>query len=357
MHADRSLEVFDEKVLIAQQMIRTEDTSRQGFGVPVVAFSELLDNREAASLSFNEYTTRMATTSLTHLFYFIEENLKTYQSWHYQDVIDSWVVTFPFARYLEEGDKIINRTTGETYLIERVIDDKMQKRTKSVKLKPDSTGADSPKTGHRLLLEESNMINFEWGYIGTDNVSSYKDNPNGQSNPKPFTDTVTFGIIRKRPGGSGRPFEGTTQSKPRFRGTAEDKDDAFAIQESSQQFDSLVELTSWSTSVSRANDLVDWFETFFNRNRWIWLYNGIRQVLYWERVGETLTKAARSDVFGRPLQIFVRTEEIWMERVRTINCLEYVVNVQGQRVIKIADPSGVCDNESITINDGNSITN
>ena len=357
LHPDGSLEIFDEKHLIRGRMIRSTDLTTQDPGVPLSTPQKPISLRDQMSQGFHEWVTGFRQTSLTDMFRFIAESLRTYQSWHYQDIIDPWMVTFPYARYLAEGDKIINRTTGETYTVERVLDDGDQMKSKKVKLKAMSSNAKVPADNCRLLLDAKNMINFHWSYVSADKVQEFATTPDESANPKPFTDTITFGIIRKQPGGTGKPFEGVKEAKPRFRRNSQDsRDGNYVLEENGQFFDSLVEISCWSTTVSRSQDLLEWLEAFVARNTWVWKFNGIQEILYWERREDTKSQILRADAFARPLVLFVRTEEVWIERQRKIKCLDYIINVQGLSTAEtVIDPTGFCDDITFVINDRDTI--
>ena len=91
MRSDGSLEVFDEKQLIGGTMRRSTDETEQDPGVPRRSPDKDMSIRDRMSLErINQYMGGRSA-NLTDFFAFIDETLKTYQSWHYSDFVDPLV--------------------------------------------------------------------------------------------------------------------------------------------------------------------------------------------------------------------------------------------------------------------------
>ena len=207
-----------------------------------------------------------------------------------------WIITMPNARYLKSGDKIKNKTTGEVYTIDAVLNN----REKLIRL---TTGTTAPATGDVLELTDDNMVNFVSGY-----PMEYKEKTAWDD----WVDTITFRVKRKEPGTIGKhPFDPPTEIKPRTRDYIADPDYPDChIHILGQWFDVLIQFDCWSKYNNRVDGLIEWFEDFMYKYTWVWKKNGVNEILYWMRKEDEEISKWRNDLAFRSVIYYFRTETI-----------------------------------------------
>jgi hypothetical protein len=88
------------------------------------------------------------------------------------------------------------------------------------------------------------------------------------------------------------------------------------------------------------------------RYRWVFLWNGIQQILEWQGTEDEPVGRARNDMVHRPLLYYVRTERISAARVRRIARIDVLVNIGAP--VDLVTQSGCPDPTGqigITVND------
>jgi hypothetical protein len=258
--------------------------------------------------------------SLSDITTYIYQSLIDFQGkWEDSD-LSGWKIKMPNARYLAIGDKVYNRTTGNTYIIADVVDAKQ----KIVRL--NSTSVTRPVVGDVFELEEKNMINFESAYS-----RYYQDKPITD-----WRDTIIFRVKRREPGTIGKhPFDPPTEIKPRIRQYVTDPDHQDChIMVLGQWFDNLIQFDCWSKYNNRADELIEWFEDFVYKYTWVWKKNGVNELLYWMRnIDEESTKF-RNDLAVRTVIYYFKTEKIVTVREYDFKQIDLYLELEN------ASPSG-----------------
>jgi hypothetical protein len=272
------------------------------------------------------------------LFIFMREALAAYQSYYVVNQLADFRGWFQFARYLEVGDKVRNLTTGDEYEVKEKL------------LEPDGTycgeviltGTTSPTETDRLMLEDRNLIVFSHAAPRSEVASSnFDESTERVDETAPFNDTIEFSITRSEPGTVGKkPFAADRQALPLLReGGVDDLiDPGIANDIYGWWFDHIVQFDLFSRNWERLYGsrrvdgkgtvgLVTWFQDFMQRYRWVFLWNGIQQLLEWQGTQDEPIGRWRNDMLHRPLMFYVRTERISLARVRRIEQIDVLVNI------------------------------
>jgi hypothetical protein len=258
--------------------------------------------------------------SLDDVTTYIYQSLVDYQGKWERTAINEWTVRLLYSRHLESGNFVFNRTTGETYTINSIIDED----TKTVRLQ----GTIAPQKGDKLELDDADMVNF---------VSAY---PQVHAEPETWRDTITYRVQRREPGSlQAHPFDGRKEIKPRVRQTIPDPDHPnFHVAIYGQWFDNLIQFDCWSTTNHGADSLISWFEDFMFRYTWVWKKNGVQEMLYMNRGMDENISRWRDDITNRTLVYYFRTEKI--TPVRLYDFSQFDIYVQLNSGLSTA-PSGV----------------
>ena len=94
-----------------------------------------------------------------------------------------------------------------------------------------------------------------------------------------------------------------------------------------QWFESVVQFDVWAQTNERANVLLNWFEDFMDRYRWVLKWNGIQETFYWQRNEDALVSRWRNDIVHRTVEYYFRTDRIRAADIRRIISLSLVVDV------------------------------
>jgi hypothetical protein len=208
----------------------------------------------------------------------------------------AWTIQMPNARYLAVGDKVRNLTSGQTYTIAEIVDEKGKV------IRFNATSAIAPVLNDVLALEEKNTVNFESAYS-----RYYQDRPVAE-----WRDTIIFRVKRREPGTIGKhPFDPPTEIKPRVREYRVDPDHPDChVMILGQWFDNLIQFDCWSKFNNRADELIEWFEDFMYKYTWVWKKNGVNELLYWMRTVDEEVSKFRNDLAARTVLYYFRTEKI-----------------------------------------------
>lgn len=279
-------------------------------------FDELID---VVPMRHKDATRRAASASLATLFSYMEEALQYYQGFYQPHPRSGWTGYFPYAWYLKEGMEVLNTTIGDRYTIKEVAKDTKGLPTGLVVME----GNVEPEPTHRLRFRREDSLIFMHAFPKTF-AKTYDFEGGGllaTEKAEPWRDTITFMVIRKEPGGmGGKPFEQPREVRPQPR-IAEDyiPDLGYTVSFTSQEFDCLIQLDCWSKTNATAEKLVAWFELFMEVYRGVFIYNGLKQVLYWQRTADALVTRWRDDIVNRTLQYFTRIENVTYRVDRKVN--------------------------------------
>jgi hypothetical protein len=281
---------------------------------------------------------------------FMDESLQDYQGYRIPVRGNPRRFQFPYAVYLEKGHRFDNIDTGEAFVVEEVVKDADGKKSGDVIL---SSGSGTiPEIWDRLRPAPENRVRFLHAYPKTLSESyKFDENTNLQQVNKPWTDTITWMVIRQEPGTLGRaPFTGTRETKPRHREYVpeEGKDCDYVRAIQGQLFDSIVQFDIWAQTNHRAVVLLDWFTSFFELYRWVWKYNGVKEILFWRQTADALVTRWRNDIVSRSIQLYFQTERLHSHRIRKLRDIEVIVDVltHGEHFLTpeaTVDPTGCVD--------------
>lgn len=275
-------------------------------------------------------------------------------------------VWFPYALnpLLNKGDEYVDINTGETFRIKEVveIEDLGKKRKTGEVILTDLRGAAAvPVKYHRL--RPKNHLRFMHSFPKTLAQPYQFDPPNaaGEIQLKsdtnqggdraPWTDTLTWSIIRREPGGLRKPFEDPREIKPRHREMVkfvelDNCDYLHSIE--GQLFDNIVQFDIWTQTNERAESLAVWFQDFLERYRWVWKYNGVKEILFWQQNADAIVTRWRNDIVSRSIQVYFQTERLRTYPVRRIVDIEVSVDVltRGEQLQSVPvgiDPTACVD--------------
>ncbi len=263
----------------------------------------------------------------------IDECLQDYQGFHYQRENDPWMIRFPWANYVDMGQKVKCIDTGAEFMIEWV-----EKETKRVQgeLREVKTGRvrvsgpHEPKEKWRLRFAPENRIAFFKGQpanmAGSYVFDTATDLVRG---PENFTDTITCRVTERMPGSKEKkPFGPGKEIKPRFREYIRDPTD-FTVMSAvtGQTFDNVVQFSIWSTRNRRADILLEWFEGFMVKYAWVLKWNGIQEVFYWQRTPDAKVVRWRDDIIQRTVEFYFKTEKHIAHHMRRLTSVTASIDV------------------------------
>lgn len=127
-------------------------------------------------------------------------------------------------------------------------------------------------------------------------------------------ETITLSLIKREPGAysQGRPMEGKIkQLRPILRELQDDSENpGYKRAIMGYYYDNILQLTCWARTNKTANERAIWLETLMEDYMWWFVYSGVNRILYQGRAVERITKIRNNKLYGRPLNYFVRTEQI-----------------------------------------------
>jgi hypothetical protein len=327
MRADGTLEVFDEILLPGYKELASQIDPYTGY-------------------PYRQRRDRGAR--IDDLFIMIHAAIKSYEAYYVRT--GPFRGYFQFARYLEKGNKIYNRTTGEVYTVADLFMEDDGLFIGEVLL----TGVTEPTETDRLELDEPNQVLFARADARSEaTTSTFDSNTERVEVPAPFTDTIEYSTVRSEPGTVGKkPFAADRQALPRLRefNVNDLIDPGVGIDIYGWWFDHMVQFDLFARTNERLYGtrnvsgegtlgLVQWFQDFMQRYRWVFLYNGIQQLLEWQGTRDQQVGRHRNDMVHRPLLFYVRTERVSEARYRRIEHIDILVNI-GAPGEAIPEPTG-----------------
>lgn len=244
-------------------------------------------------------------------------------------------IKIPFsALQISTGDIYDNIDTGEEYKVLEVITDPDTNDPTGEIILSDANGdAASPKIWNRIRPRKH--IRFMDAFPKT-YAEPYKFDATEESDTNlkrgigPWTDTITWHTVRKEAGGMKKPFTDPRQTKPQkheFVSTPEHDDSDYWHVIEGQVFDTIVQFDLWAQTNRRAEWLAAWFQDFFERYRWVWKYNGVKEILYWQQNADALVTRWRNDIVSRSIQLYFQTERLATYPIRRITDITLAVDV------------------------------
>lgn len=278
---------------------------------------------------------RSRGATIQQFFAMVQQGLISYQGYFVKT--GAYRGLFQFARYLEPGDKVFNKSTGDVYTIDNLIRDREGRFLGEVHLQ----GGTDPQEADRLELDPKNMIIYahleqrsETPTLAPDTVGATTDKP------RPMQDTVEYTLLKFEPGSLGkRPFDRERQAAPMMReeniSDTVDPDVSHTI--SGWFFDNLVQFNLYARTNRRLDGevslaggdpgLVSWFLDFMARYTWAFKHNGVQDLQLWQGGPDQLVGHMRNDLVRRPITFWVRTERMSTARGRRLAQVDLTVNV------------------------------
>src|SRR3990167_7618049 len=239
-----------------------------------------------------------------------------------------------YALEIKTGDIYDNIDTGEVYTVREVISDpKTHQPTGEIILSDENGVAAAPKIWNRIRPRQH--VRFMESFPTTYS-EPYKFDPIEESDTNlkrgigPWTDTITWRTIKKEPGGMKKPFTDPRKTKPQkheFVSFPERDDSDYWHVIEGQVFDTIVQFDLWAQTNRRAEWLAVWFQDFFERYRWVWKYNGVKEILFWQQNADALVSRWRNDIVSRSIQLYFHTERLNSYPVRRITDITIAVDV------------------------------
>jgi hypothetical protein len=281
---------------------------------------------------------------------FIDRSLRQYQGYRIPtEGVDPMRFTFPNAFYLDQGTIFESMDTGAFYTVkERFYAEDGVTPTGEVLL----AGPRTPERWERLIPTPENRIRFFHAWPKQMNAAyKFESDTNLKQVSRPWTDTITWQVVRTQPGSlSEKPFQGVKETKPRFREylMEEGANCDYMTHIGGQLFDSVVQFDFWSKTNFEASYLLNYFIRFFELHRWVWKWNGVKEILFWRQTDDAIVTRWRNDIVSRSLQLYFQTERLYSHPVRRLRDIDLCVEVltRGEHWIEtetVVDPTGCVD--------------
>lgn len=268
----------------------------------------------------------------------IEEALTAYQGYWVKNPLMEFRGWLQFARELNVGDQVYNKTTGDVYTIKDLLYEPDGSFLGEVLL----SGGSDPRETDRLELDKRSSIVFGHADPRSE-VPSARFTESGVKvdKPAPFPEVIEWSVQRMEPGTVGkRPFDRERQAVPMLRESNLDDlvDPGIGVDVKGQWFDNIVqfdlfartnEVLYGSKKVNGTGTvgLIKWFKDFMLRYNWVFQWNGITRILDWQSTRDQAVSQYRNDMVHRPLLYYVRTEDVSMARFRRIARIDVLVNI------------------------------
>jgi hypothetical protein len=241
---------------------------------------------------------------------------------------DKNLIWFPFLFVEpEEGDKILNKTTGETYTVDQIVKNPKTNVWEGL-VRLDLTHAPLQVSRHELsFYEDKNYVTFDHSF-STETPNDISANSSGEGdNAPPMRPTIAWSLARKEPGAYGQPFGPKKQLKPVVREELKDPMvDGYTVIVNGQFFDNIVQFDALYIDNKSAESLVEWFEQFMRLNSWLLQKEGVAQLYFTRRLENTTVKRWGQPLWKRSLQYYFRTEQL--EAVYTRDLLRLNITLE-----------------------------
>jgi hypothetical protein len=303
----------------------------------------------------SERQKRVGKADIPEALTFLAESLLDNQGYHLNVRGNANRVRFPFAVQLAVGDLYDSIDTGAVYTVKEVFrDSRTGDKTGEVILSDEHGATAVPGQWHRLRPRDHIRFMHSFPKVLSEPYKfapSEDDDTNLKQGVGIWHDTITWSVIRREPGGLRRPFEDPRQLKAQHHEYLQSSDldncDYFHAVEG-QLFDNIVQFDLWATTNERAESLATWFQDFFERYRWVWKYNGVKEILFWQQNSDSVVSRWRNDIVNRSIQLYFQTERLRTFPIRRIVDVEIAVDVLSRgehlkRPASVVDPSGCID--------------
>ena len=163
---------------------------------------------------------------------------------------------------------------------------------------------------YELVRQAINDYESRKGVSQRDKVTFTEEEPDKDAK----TETITLGLVNRLPGAfqQGAPGEAKVRNmRPMFREEGEDADNpGYRFVVKGYWYDNIVRFTCWALTNKAANARAMWFEDLMEEYAWFFKFQGVDRVLYNARRADIVTRINGNRWYGRPIDYFVRTEEL-----------------------------------------------
>jgi len=268
--------------------------------------------------------------------------LKWYQSLHAPvgNYADPYLVYFPYAWNLLYSDtlsdyvgrNVLNHTKSVVYSIKAV----RQSERGVVLLE----GPVAPEPNDKLLFAETVhpnlLINFVEGYPHNDENDLFFTQEDLQNNAEqPWTDTISYRLLKSEPAGVKEFFSGTRDRSYRQIETIKDENGSYV--RTTQRVDTEFQFDCWTQSNDRSTLLAQWFKSSMKRIIPALQANGLMVGTWTGQLSDRHVTRWRNDILGKSLQYMFRTSEIEMfseEEIKSLTLSVAVSNEEGAEIVK-----------------------
>lgn len=238
--------------------------------------------------------------------------LKQYESAYLANQNDKTILCMPHLfSEPKQGVKIRNKSTQEVYEVIDTIKNPTTGLWEGL-LRIEAITPPSAELAEKLeFLDETNLVRFTAEF--TKALGTEAQNEEGlQKDVGPIMPTVVYALIKKEPASiGGQPFGPRKQHKPRHMETLRSVNTpGHSLSISSLWFDTLVQMDCYTTDNRSADLLASWFEDFMRQYTWVLKYNGVQEILFWQRLRDKAVTKWRQDLISRTVQYFFRIEEL-----------------------------------------------
>lgn len=172
-------------------------------------------------------------------------------------------------------------------------------------------------------LMESNNYLLEDGEVNAEKFTYVEEYPDIEADA---SDVITYEIIKRAPsklsGDGAAPFRGTSQYRPRLVREEIDGSSGGKILYMNNQFDNMIRFRCWSRKVSQSRKLASLLETILNKYYFVLRKYVPIIILEGRGNGRLSTEYADNRYMGTPVDIFVRTNELFTIKEQDIICIE-----------------------------------
>ncbi len=262
----------------------------------------------------------------------IELLLEKYQNHFILHNSDSWLVQWPNLLVEPEvGMQLYNHTQDVFYTVEHVqLDPETRTWNRWVRLS-EVTGAELVETDNlQWTAKEALFARFMLNFPVSDaKPMDETDGVMGVKKYGPWRPTITCRLELREPWGIDYPFSDRKQLKPMPFEFFRDPNDRLrtSIEVWKQSYDNLLRFDCWAQEPLEAARLVVWFEDFMMMYIGVMKFNGVDQILEWERRDIQADERWRDDLIGYRTTYYFRTSKLRAKKVRNITNMVFRMRV------------------------------
>jgi len=193
------------------------------------------------------------------------------------------------------------------------------------------TGAEPLQTDNLLWSDKDKLfVRFVLAFPVSDAKPPQEtDGVLGSKKYGPWRPTITARIAKREPWGIDYPFSDRKQLKPKLFEVFRDPGDRarYSIEIWRQAYDNLVTFDCWAQDPLEAARLVTWFEDFLMQFVGVLKFNGVSEILEWERKDIQADERWRDDLVGQRSVFYFRTEKLRATKRRNLTNLVFRMRV------------------------------